>query len=109
MPVARTVPPGNINIPGPGPPVPREPSPLPPSKSTNGVAKKEVSPDPTTGLIDVSASQESHEDGDDDAEDEDYASPAERADPYADLDGAFGGYTADEPRPQVDSMMFRTF
>lgn len=39
-----------------------------------------------------------HDGGGDD--DDDYpASPSGPADPYANLDGAFGGYTTDEPKP----------
>ncbi|KAH9951345.1 Adaptor protein complex beta subunit [Amylocystis lapponica] len=117
VPTARsTLPPSAINVPGPGSADPQKPapSPVPPIGPTNGISKAAPplsEPEPTASLIDTSASQESHESGDGDGDnDEEYApSPAGGADPYANLDGAFGGYMGDEPRPQMNDMMFRVF
>ncbi len=104
------MPSATINIPGPGPPEPRDSSvsPLPPAKTSEAIL---AGPGSSTELIDPSSpvygethdTHDTHDNGDDD---EDAASPPPVAgDPYANLDNAFGGYLADEPRPQTDNQL----
>lgn len=55
-------------------------------------------------LMATSASQDpSSNEGDDD--DGPVSAPTSAADPYAGLDSAFGGYMADEPRPQNKDLL----
>ena len=49
----------------------------------------------------VSAGEDDNEDDDD----ESMVVPPAAADPYAGLDSAFGGYMADEPRPQTRELL----
>ncbi|CDO68347.1 hypothetical protein BN946_scf184799.g74 [Trametes cinnabarina] len=103
VPVARTnLPPTTIKIPGPGPPEPTKSDPtsqhlvdtdFPVPSGQNGAASSAAVDLMTTG----SSSRSSPEDGD---EDDDAVPQASASDPYAALDSAFGGYLADEPRPQ---------
>lgn len=83
-----------ISIPGPGP---SEPQPSGPSteviKATPDVAPEthdlpDSAPSPSSGANSV----HDVEDGDDDG-------ATRGADPYSNLEGAFGNYLADEPRP----------
>ncbi|KAF5381023.1 hypothetical protein D9615_003918 [Tricholomella constricta] len=90
------LPPAAINIPGPGPSEPRideahisaddtpateSAPPAPPAPSSSNFSKE----------ADISSD---HDDGDDDE-------PPRAADPYSNLDGAFGNYLQDEPRPMA--------
>lgn len=113
MPITRVnlLPPSAIRIPGPGPPDPRIAA--PPQPPTNGVSMGAApgvsspsasitSPDL---LLDTSESQEGGDDADGDGDDE-YTPATGSSDPYANLDGAFGNYVADEPRPQQDGLLF---
>ncbi|EMD38530.1 hypothetical protein CERSUDRAFT_113710 [Gelatoporia subvermispora B] len=112
VPITRNnLPPSAINIPGPGPPGPRKPEPAAPIDT----AALPPRPPPTSGsssvLIDTSGTSEHEttEDGDGEAEDEFAPTPTASADPYENLDNAFGGYLADEPRPQMNDLLFRAF
>lgn len=102
VPSARSnLPAAPIAIAGPGPTEPPR---------DGGPAAAERPPVPVTSLaaagssselINTNLTEEPH-DGDDTGggDDDDYpASPSGPADPYANLDGAFGGYAADEPKP----------
>ena len=57
-------------------------------------------------LINTNLTEEQHEGGQDGGDDDDDypASPSGPADPYANLEGAFGGYMADEPKPQRNDL-----
>lgn len=111
VPLSRAMPSATINIPGPGPPEPRDSSvsPLPPAKNSDALP---AGPGSSTELIDPTSSgdgetHDTHDNGDDD---EEAASPPPVAgDPYANLDNAFGGYLADEPRPQTDNQLAGLF
>ena len=91
-----------MHVSGPGPREPPKESadkPVPPAPHGNGS---------DTDLIDAS---DSGEHGDDDGEgegEEDYIGTrtSTSADPYANLDSAFGAYTADQPKPQTDDLLF---
>lgn len=50
---------------------------------------------PATGLVDGGADEDEDENDEADADEE----PRGAGDPYANLDGAFGNYLADQPRP----------
>ncbi|KAJ2995470.1 hypothetical protein NUW54_g7380 [Trametes sanguinea] len=71
-------------------------SPAPPAQ--NGAASSAAVNLMATG----SSSQETPEDG---GEDDDAVPQAPTSDPYAALDSAFGGYLADEPRPQNKDLL----
>ncbi|KAI0637044.1 Adaptor protein complex beta subunit [Trametes polyzona] len=111
VPIARTnLPPTAVHIPGPGPPEPSQgaapatadllqadvPAPAAaavapaPSPARNGTSND---------LMATRSSQDSRDDGGD-GDDDDAVPRAAPSDPYAGLDNAFGGYMADEPRPQ---------
>ncbi|KAJ7632574.1 adaptin N terminal region-domain-containing protein [Roridomyces roridus] len=102
VPVARTqLPPTVVNVPGPGPSESHErnetaPPPVPdlPAPTTSKPTP------PTPPLSSENASGDATDDGSDDEGDAD-EEPRGRAnaDPYSNLDGAFGNYLADEPRP----------
>ncbi|OCH95537.1 Adaptor protein complex beta subunit [Obba rivulosa] len=108
---ARNIPPTVIHVPGPGPPDgPRKSEPAVSPES----ALLSPRPIPAAGsnseLIDISGTQtqeDTAEDGEGEAEDEYAPTPTSAADPYANLDNAFGGYIADEPRPQMNDLLFR--
>ncbi|CAL1704848.1 unnamed protein product [Somion occarium] len=113
VPLSRPNIPPAIHVPGPGPPPPREASvsPVPPT------AKPAPPAPPQTGdLIGASSSADTldgegeneHESGEHGDEDS-LASPSGSADPYANLDNAFGSYLADEPKPQADDHLTRLF
>ncbi|KAI0928752.1 hypothetical protein AcW1_005905 [Taiwanofungus camphoratus] len=107
VPVTRiNLPPTAIRIPGPGPPDPRKPALLPPPENPSNGGSDPTAPilGSSSSLIDMNASQEG---GDDADGTEEYApQPTTPADPYANLDNAFGNYVADEPRPQQDGLLF---
>ncbi|KAL7283335.1 Adaptor protein complex beta subunit [Trametes coccinea BRFM310] len=108
VPVARTnLPPTTVKVPGPGPPEPTmsnatsqdlldTDSPAP--QVQNGAASSAAVNLMATG----SSSQDTPEDG---GEDDDAVPQAPASDPYAALDSAFGGYLADEPRPQNKDLL----
>ena len=116
VPVARpNLPPPAVVVPGPGPPEPTstgaisgtlvqmdgEPaqngSEVSVANGTNG------SNGASAHLMGTTASQETpSNEGDDD---ESLVSPPASVDPYAALDSAFGGYMADEPRPQNKDLL----
>ncbi|THH32130.1 hypothetical protein EUX98_g2073 [Antrodiella citrinella] len=109
VPIARAnIPLGPVQVEGPGPTEPRE-------SAAEGVASPTVAGGvqavslPAGGssseLINTGLLDEEPEGGHDDGgDDDDYlASPSGPADPYANLEGAFSGYNADEPRPQTNS------
>ena len=106
VPIARTnLPPTTINVPGPGPP---EPSRAPAQAATGDLLQTDAPPPQNGASADLtgtrsSESQESPEDGGDD--DEAVVPQATSSDPYAALDAAFGGYMADEPRPQNKDLL----
>ncbi|KAH8106702.1 adaptin N terminal region-domain-containing protein [Cristinia sonorae] len=110
VPVARSgLPSGPILIQGPGPVEPREPIAATSSSSIQPSASAQASLPPggsSSELIDTHATEDDHDGGRDGGdEDEDYvASPTGAADPYANLEGAFGGYLADEPKPQKNEL-----
>lgn len=114
MPVARPMPAAAINIPGPGPSEPRDTSvsPLPPTKTSDPITS---GPGSSTELIDSASTEDATQDTHDThegngEEEEEVASPSLGAtDPYANLDNAFGGYLADEPRPQADNRLVGLF
>lgn len=83
----------SINIPGPGPTEPQvaEPELVPPVPTTIPDAKQSPLVPPMSNDGDTNQSES------DDADDE----PAGTSDPYSNLDGAFGNYLADEPRPMA--------
>lgn len=93
-----------IQIAGPGP---QEPSkePLEPVAKHAPITANESD----TDLIDASSSGDhdhDHADGDGENED-DYIAPRRASgDPYANLDNAFAGYAADEPKPRTDDLLF---
>ncbi|KAJ6547517.1 adaptin N terminal region-domain-containing protein [Mycena capillaripes] len=92
VPVARTqLPPAVVSVPGPGPSEPHEREDTPPPLPD---VPKPTPPIPSEG---ESGDNASDDDGEADADDE----PRGRSDgdPYSNLDGAFGNYVADEPRP----------
>lgn len=109
VPLSKPSVPPAIHVPGPGPPLPkdRSVSPLPPSsKPAPPVPQATPSHE---DLMDASESGDVNE-GDDDHEENSLASPPPAAsDPYANLDNAFGGYMADEPKPQTDDQLNRLF
>ncbi|GBE82313.1 Adaptor protein complex beta subunit [Sparassis latifolia] len=110
VPVARNnLPPTAIRIPGPGPPEPPKPS-AEPVRTNGSLMPVPTASSSNTDLIDVSASQEGGEEGDGEGEgeEEEYAAaPMGTVDPYANLDNAFEGYLADEPRPQTNNMLLQ--
>ncbi|KAG6854317.1 hypothetical protein C0991_008212 [Blastosporella zonata] len=87
------LPPASINVPGPGP-----------SESHNtsvpeniNLATKPSPPIPSSPTVSKVAGSTSDHGGEDDEDDEDDGPRG--ADPYSNLDGAFGNYLQDEPRP----------
>lgn len=118
VPIARNVLPPVISVPGPGPTEPRNDTlPLPSDPSLSRAAAPTIS----RSNSDLDASQALHDDfdhsGDDHGEDEgDEEELSTRTgalavrsttDPYANLNGAFGNYSAEEPRPQpTDDLLF---
>lgn len=93
------LPPSFIKVPGPGPNESHLTKPdAEPSEAEGGAEDATPPPVPKTSLPDVD-----DEDGEDLASDqeEDAVNTAGRTDrdPYSNLDGAFGNYIADEPRP----------
>ena len=109
VPLSRPMAPSAVHVAGPGP--------SEPSRELD----KPVPPAPTgdSGLIDASDTGHIDEhdtgaDGDADGTEE-YGTGAARpaaplaasvSDPYANLDSAFGGYAADEPKPRADDLLF---
>ena len=104
------MPPGSIVVSGPGPSEPSQAGAtdalVDASAEQNGNdsgSGSGAAPAASAGLMATSASLDappSNEGDDDDS----VVSPA-AADPYAGLDSAFGGYTADEPRPQTKDLL----
>ncbi|RDB21036.1 AP-2 complex subunit beta [Hypsizygus marmoreus] len=90
------LPPTEINVPGPGPAEPRvlEPE-LPVPAFSPPAATKPSPPIPSSpgGLKDTDTASSDHDDGDDE--------PIGAPDPYSNMDGAFGNYLQDEPRPMA--------
>ncbi|OBZ75702.1 Beta-adaptin-like protein C [Grifola frondosa] len=89
---------------------PRKPS----SSAAPATNNLQVASQPSNGsssdLMGTSASQEGVDgEGDGEGDDEDIESPAAPADPYANLDNAFGSYIADEPRPQTKDLLLQVF
>ena len=97
------MPSGPIQVDGPGPIEPRASS----TAATAAVASLPAGGS-SSELINTNPTEEDHDDGQDHQggeDDDDYvASPSGPADPYANLEGAFGGYMADEPRPQRNDL-----
>ncbi|KAG6818152.1 hypothetical protein H0H87_000057 [Tephrocybe sp. NHM501043] len=86
------LPPASINVPGPGPPETHD-SPAP---DKTDLATKPAPPIPSSSsAVSPTVGSTSYND---DEDDEDEGPPA-GADPYSNLDGAFGNYLQDEPRP----------
>ncbi|KAG6878721.1 hypothetical protein C0993_011536 [Termitomyces sp. T159_Od127] len=87
------LPPATINVPGPGPTEPQ----------TRNIANntdpdsKPAPPIPFSTAIPNTTHPDSGHEGDDD--DEDDGPPSAAADPYSNLDGAFGNYLQEVPRP----------
>ena len=100
VPVARAALPSAINVPGPGPPEPRR----------EGAESKPTPPIPAEadadGEVDASSAGEHSGPGDDEEDHIAAAHAPAGADPYASLGSAFGGYTADEPKPHTDNLLF---
>ncbi|KII88571.1 hypothetical protein PLICRDRAFT_698930 [Plicaturopsis crispa FD-325 SS-3] len=88
-----------ISIPGPNEPS-MAPPPSVPAPSAVLNTSKPPPPIPTesssNGLLDVSTSSSTADSGVGDEDDEE---PKGAPDPYSNLDGAFGGYLADQPQP----------
>jgi len=92
-----------IVIPGPGPTEPQTaspavPAPIPPSKtdsSNDAIVASSPAPPVSAANDDASSDQ------DEDEDDEPPSGQANTLDPYSNLDNAFGGYLADEPRPMT--------
>ena len=110
MPIARPHVPSTVVVSGPGPQEPSQAGATvnlveadgddvapPPPPQQNGASS--APKDPMASSTSLERSQSG--DGDDD----DAAVPAAPADPYAGLDSAFGGYMADEPRPQTQDLL----
>ena len=100
VPVARPSLPSAINVPGPGPPEPAKNGGTPDVKPTPPV------PSDSEDHADASSSGEHEGEGEGE---EDYIAAAPSSsggDPYANLGNAFGGYTADEPKPHTDDLLF---
>ena len=58
-------------------------------------------------LAELGSSADHHDDDGGDGEEEYIgARGAHGSDPYANLDNAFGGYSADEPKPHTDNLLF---
>ncbi|GLB34995.1 putative adaptins are components of the adaptor complexes which link clathrin to receptors in coated vesicles [Lyophyllum shimeji] len=88
------LPPTTITVPGPGPVEPQ----LPESHNASNPpdvtpAAKPAPPPPASASIDGDAALSDHDDEDD--------GPPAAADPYSNLDSAFGNYLQDEPRPMA--------
>ncbi|KAI0709116.1 Adaptor protein complex beta subunit [Earliella scabrosa] len=95
------LPPAAVVVPGPGPPEPAQPG-----AATGNLVQTDGEPaqNGSSGdLLDTPASRNapSNEGDDDDG----LPSAPASADPYAGLDSAFGGYMADEPRPQNKDLL----
>jgi len=103
------LPPVIINIPGDGPIEPNQ-QPLSESQSLTASSSKPAPPIPSQpegdNLLDLkSTSAEASGEGDDDGTEDDQRGPQ---DPYSNLDNAFGGYLADQPKPMTgdDDLLF---
>jgi AP-2 complex subunit beta-1 len=102
VPLTRTELPRVINVPGPGPTEtrssdPAPPVPVPPVPVT--LASKPAPPLPPDADSEVQDDEEDRNDDNGD-EDEHVGSRRAAADPYSNLDGAFGNYLqADDPKP----------
>lgn len=104
-----------IQIPGPGPPEPHardaSASPLPPAKpselvSAGGGSSTELIEPAESAEAETQDTHDTHDTTDGNGDEEEPASPAPvAADPYANLDNAFGSYLADEPRPQSNNQL----
>jgi AP-2 complex subunit beta-1 len=93
VPLPRPQLPTSINIPGPGPTEPHIAPPEPAAPIPTVVPETKPSPPIPSASNGVDATQSES----DDAEDE----PVGANDPYSNLEGAFGNYLADEPRPMA--------
>lgn len=92
VPLARgPLPPSVISIPGPGPAESHKNFNQEHSSVPNNIATSTTVQDDTEG-------ENATADGGSDRDDADL-SPSQSKDPYSNLDGAFGNYLADEPRP----------
>ncbi|KAJ3485671.1 hypothetical protein NLI96_g4792 [Meripilus lineatus] len=115
VPIARPMPAAAIQIPGPGPPEPHardaSASPLPPAKpselvSAGGGSSTELIEPAESAEAETQDTHDTHDTTDGNGDEEEPASPAPvAADPYANLDNAFGSYLADEPRPQSNNQL----
>ncbi|KAH0583923.1 hypothetical protein H2248_009512 [Termitomyces sp. 'cryptogamus'] len=85
------LPPTTINVPGPGPTEPQ----MKMISINADLALKPAPPIPSSSTIPDTTQSLSAHGGDDDDDD----GPPVAADPYSNLDGAFGNYLQDEPRP----------
>ncbi|KAH9854157.1 Adaptor protein complex beta subunit [Lenzites betulinus] len=113
VPVSRSnLPPTTINIPGPGPPEPSQSTPIVAATAATPTADLLLADAPapaqngsSVDLMATQSSQESKESKEDIGEDDEMVPRGAGADPYANLDNAFGGYLADEPRPQNQDLL----
>lgn len=94
---------GPIVVAGPGPTEPQAQSspvaPLPPAKTD-----VDTSALPTQSSQLISPTQDDVANDQDETEEDDeppHSTQASKLDPYSNLDNAFGGYLADEPRPMA--------
>ncbi|KAI0721696.1 Adaptor protein complex beta subunit [Cerioporus squamosus] len=112
VPISRAnLPPAAVVVPGPGPPeltstgavtgtlVQTDGEPAQNENGANGANGA------SAHLMGTSASQETPSNDGEGDDDDGVVSPAASADPYAALDSAFGGYLADEPRPQNKDLL----
>jgi hypothetical protein len=97
VPIARTQLPTAVNVPGPGPAELQDRPPTPPALPDTQIANKPAPPIPpeTTPGDD----ETSDADGDVEGDDDEPRGRSNVTDPYSNLEGAFGNYLADEPRP----------
>ncbi|KAG5646636.1 hypothetical protein DXG03_002626 [Asterophora parasitica] len=86
------LPPAAINVSGPGPSEPRTRE--TDTDVTPATTSAPPAPPSASAPKDADTTNSDHDDGDDDE-------PPHGADPYSNLDGAFGNYLQDEPRPMA--------
>ncbi|KAI0831230.1 Adaptor protein complex beta subunit [Trametes gibbosa] len=109
VPISRAnLPPTAIHVPGPGPSEPSQ-GVVPAAATTAATAdllQADAAPPAQNGAsIDLMSTRSSQESKEDLGEDDDVGPRAPGSDPYANLDNAFGGYLADEPRPQNQDLL----
>jgi AP-2 complex subunit beta-1 len=93
-----------ITVPGPGPAELPKNSTTDPSRSANVLPPKPISTETPSDVLSsedasLPATLDNADDADADQDEEEDDDPSKEADPYSNLDGAFGNYLADEPRP----------